>query len=116
MKWVEIISLRCPGNTDTRFVDELLKDVSESDLPTDTPMDLIEIKVFHHSVVETDLSIHIYWKSEPGSQDKSPLGLRISSALGPLGLLNHSVWVETAAREFVLKIREIQTPGHLGIG
>jgi hypothetical protein len=46
MKWDEIISLRCPGNTDTRFVDWLLKGVSESDSPTDTPMDLIEIKVF----------------------------------------------------------------------
>ena len=101
MKWVEIISLRCPTNIDTRFVDELLKEVSESDLPTDTPMDLKEIKVFHHSVMETDLSIHIYWKSEPGSQDKSPLGLRFYSALKPLGLLSHSVWVETAAREFV---------------
>jgi hypothetical protein len=78
-------------------------------------MDLIEIKVFHHSVVETDLSIHMYWKSEPGSQDKSPLGLRISSALGPLGLLNHSVWVRHCPGIF-LKIREIQTPGHPGIG
>lgn len=107
MKWVEIISLRCPGNIDTRFVDELLKDISESDLPTDTPKHLVEIKVYHHSAVETDLSIHIYWKSEPGSQDKSPLGLRISSALGPLGLLNHSVWIETAAREFPLVV---QTP------
>jgi hypothetical protein len=99
MKWIEIISLRCPGNIDTRFIDELLKGVSESD--SVMPNHLIEIKVFHHSVVETDLSIHIYWKSEPGSQNKSPLGLRISSALKPLGLLNHSVWVETAAQEFV---------------
>jgi hypothetical protein len=103
MKWVEIISLRCPGNIDTRFVDELLKEISESDLPTDTPKHLIEMKIFHDSVVETDLSIHIYWKSEPGSQDKSPLGLRIASALKPLGLLNYSVWVETAAREFVAR-------------
>jgi hypothetical protein len=101
MKWVEIISLRCPGNIDTRFIDELLKGVSESDSPTDTAKHLVEIRVYHHSVVETDLSIHIYWKSEPGSQNKSPLGLRLSSALKPLGLLNHSVWVETATREFV---------------
>jgi hypothetical protein len=50
MKWVEIISLLSPGNINREFVDELLKEVSESDLPTDTPMDLIEIKVFqnHH--------------------------------------------------------------------
>ncbi len=103
MKLVEIISLRCPENIDTRFIDELLKEVSECDSPTDTPNHLIEIKVFHHSVVETDLSIHIYWKSELGSQDKSPLGLRFASALKPLGLLNHSVWVETDAREFVAR-------------
>ena len=102
MKWVEIISLRCPANIDAPFVDELLKGISESDSATDTPEHLVEIRVYHHSIVETDLSIHIYWKSEPGSQDKSPLGLRFYSALKPLGLLNHSVWVETAALEFAL--------------
>jgi hypothetical protein len=107
MKWVEIISLRCPGNIDTRFIDELLKEVSESDSPTGTPKHLLEIKIYHHSVVETDLSIHIYWKSKLGSQDKSPLGLRFSSVLKPLGLVNHSVWVEAAAREFPLVV---QTP------
>jgi hypothetical protein len=47
MKWVEIISLRCPGNIDTRFVDELLKDINESDSPTDTSKHLVEIKIYH---------------------------------------------------------------------
>jgi hypothetical protein len=102
MKWVEIISLRCPTNIDAPFVDELLKGISESDSATDTPEHLVEMRVYHHSIVETDLSIHIYWESEPGSQDKSPLGLRFYSALKPLGLLTHSVWVETAALEFPL--------------
>jgi len=96
MKWVEIISLRCAINIDTPFVNELLKGISESDSATDTPEHLVKIRVYHHSIVETDLSIHIYWESEPGSQDKSPLGLRVSSALRDMGLLNHSVWVETA--------------------
>ncbi len=99
MKWAEIITLRSVANVDTLLVDELLKGISESDSATDTPEHLVEIRVYHHSIVETDLSIHIYWESEPGSQDKSPLGLRFSSALRDLGLLNHSVWVETAARE-----------------
>jgi hypothetical protein len=102
MKWVEIISLRCAGNIGTRSIDELLKAVTESDSPTDTPTQLVEIKIYRHPVVETDLSIHIYWKSEAGSQDKSPLGLRFSSPLRNLGLLNHSVWVETSARKFPL--------------
>ena len=102
MKWVEIITLRSPANINKQFVDELLKEVGESDSPTDTPKHLAEIRVYHHSVVETDLSIHIYWESESGSQNKSSLGLRFSSALRNLGLLNHSVWVETAALEFPL--------------
>ena len=102
MKWVEIIALRSPGKINRELVDELLKGVDESDAATDTSKHLLDIKIYRHSVVETDLSIHIYWKSEPGSQNKSPLGLRFSSALKPLGLLNHSVWVETAALEFPL--------------
>jgi len=113
VKWVEIISLRSPANIDTRLMDELLKEVSESDLPTDTPKHLVEIRVYHHSVVETDLSIHIYWKSEPGSQVKSPLGLRFSSALRHLGLLNHSVWVETAALKLPLSCGNSKSRGIL---
>jgi hypothetical protein len=112
MKWVEIISLRCPTNIDAPFVDELLKGISESDSATDTPEHLVEIRVYHHSMVETDLSIHIYWESGMGSQRKSSLGLRFYSALKPLGLLNHSVWVETAALEFPLSHGNA-TSGHV---
>ena len=97
MRWVEIITLRSPAIIDTQFLDELLKGVSESNFPSSTAKQLVEIRTYHHSMVETDLSIHIYWESEPGTQNKSPLGLRLSSALRNLGLLNHSVWVETGA-------------------
>jgi hypothetical protein len=98
MKCVEIITLRCSSNIDTRFLDELLKQISQYHSPTDTPC-LVEIKTYHHSVVESDFSIHIHWESEPGRQDKSPLGLNCYSALKPFGLLNHSIWVETNAAE-----------------
>ncbi len=100
MKWVEIITLRSPGKINRELVDELLKGLNESDAATDTPNHLIEITIYHHSVVETDVSIYIFWESEKETQDKSPIGLRFSSALKPMGLLNHSVWVETAALKF----------------
>jgi hypothetical protein len=111
MKWIEIITLRSPSNVDTEFVDELLKEVGKSD----TPKNLVEIRIYHHSVVETDLSIHIHWRSESGSQHKSPLGLKLSYALRNLGLLNHSVWVETAGLEVPLssgnsRTRDIPAP------
>jgi hypothetical protein len=101
MKWVEIITLRSASKINGQFIEELLKGVVESDSSTDTSNRLAEIKIYHQSVVETDLSIHIFWESEPGSQNKSPIGVKIYFALRPLGLLNHSVWVETASREFV---------------
>jgi hypothetical protein len=100
MKWVEIITLRSPGNINRELIDELLKGVDESDAVTDTSKHLVEIKIYRHTVVETDLSIHIYWESEKEGQCESPLGLRLCSALKPWGLLNHSVWIEAAAREF----------------
>jgi len=93
MKWVEIITLRSPSRINTQFVDELLKEAGKSD----AQHHLVEIKMYLHSVVETDLSIHIHWNSEPGNQHKTPLGLKLSYALKNMGLLNHSVWVETAA-------------------
>jgi hypothetical protein len=96
MKCVEIITLRSPSKINGQFIGELLQGIRGSD----TPKHLVEIKVYHHSVVETDLSIHMFWESEPSGQDKSPLGLRVCLALKSLGLLNHSVWIETAAREF----------------
>ncbi len=116
MKWVEIITLRSPGKIDRELVDQLLKVADECYAATDTPKHLVEIKIYHHSVVETDLGIHIYWESEKVNERKSPLGLRIAYALKPLGLLNHSVWVETAVREFSLDHLERQIPGHPEIG
>ncbi len=103
MKWVEIITLRSPSKINDQFIDELLKGLGESDSPTNTPKHLVEMRIYHQSAVETDLSIHIFWESEPGTQDKSSLGLGVCLALKPLGLLNHSVWVETAAREIVAR-------------
>ncbi len=104
MKWVEIITLRSPVNINKQFLDELLKQLKQAD-KSDTPKHLSEIRMYHHSIVETDLSIHIYWKSEwkpeQGDQPKSSLGLKLSYALKDLGLLNHSVWVETAALEYI---------------
>ena len=97
MKWIEIITLRSPSKINGQFIDELLNVVGRSEEATDRSNDLVEIRTYHHSVVETDLSIHIHWESEKECLDKSPLGLRFSSVLKPLGLLNYSVWVETAS-------------------
>jgi hypothetical protein len=53
MKWVEIITLRSLSKINGQFIDELLKGVSESDSPTDTPKHLVEIKIWYRSKVFT---------------------------------------------------------------
>jgi hypothetical protein len=100
MKWVEIINLRSSGNVHREFADQLLAGIVESDYSNATLSHLLEIKTYYQPMLETDLSIHIYWESETGNSHKSPLALRIYSALMSMGLLNYSVWIETSSREF----------------
>lgn len=95
MKWVEIITLRSLPRADRNLVEELLHQVfrqKELGLPA-------SIRVYRHGTVETDLSIHIHWEIEAQNPTESPLGLQISYALKDLGLLNHSIWIETACPE-----------------
>ena len=93
MKWIEIITLRSLAKANRQLVDELLRQVfkqKEPGLPA-------SIRIYHHPTVETDLSIHIHWEMGAQHPCESPLGQRLSYALKGLGLLNHSIWVETAA-------------------
>ena len=100
MKWVEIINLRSSGKIDSAVIDEILTGIGESDCSTSSLCHLLEIKTYNQPLVETDLSIHIYWESETISESRSPLALRIYSALKNMGLLNYSAWVEISDREF----------------
>lgn len=101
MKWVEIITLRSPSIINRQLVDELLTQLKQQVDKSKTPKHPVEIRIYYDSIVETDLSIHIYWKSEQGSQAKSRFGIELSYILRNLGLLNHSVWIETGANKFV---------------
>ncbi len=104
MKWVEIVSLRCPGNIDLRYVDELFSVISSFDFR----MPLVEIRLYRDSTVETDWSLHIHWESEKKeAPNKSPLGLRFASGLRNLGLVNHSVWAETKALKINHRVESI---------
>lgn len=95
MKWVEIITLRSLAKANRQLFDELVRQLSrekELGLPA-------SIEVYHHCTVETDFSIHIHWEMEAQRPGESSFGQRLSYALKGLGLLNHSIWVETAALE-----------------
>lgn len=95
MRCVEIIPLRSLEKAKIESMDELLRQVFKSK----TAEHPAEIRMYHHSIVETNLSIHIYGETKQQHQRESLLGQQFSYALKGLGLLNHSLWVEAADLE-----------------
>lgn len=91
MKWIEIITLRSIEKTNREIVDELLDQFFNQKGPGLPSF----VSVYNHSLVETDLSIHMHWETQAGPPGESPLSQRLSHALRDLGMLNHSVWIET---------------------
>ena len=89
MKCLEIIELRSVKNDKT-----LLELDIHSIFEDEQGVKLQEIKVYKHSKLETDWSIHLHYDSEKNGIEMSPLGLRLAEALKEYGLVNHSMWIE----------------------
>lgn len=93
MRCIEIITLRSLRKDTGQHVDELLRQVFKQ-----KKLGLAaSIRVYYHSTIETDLSIHIQHEMEAQQPGESPLGQQILYALKGLGFVNHSIWVELTA-------------------
>lgn len=90
MKWIEIIKVRGTEDSDIRVVRDMLQDFGKIQVKTKPTT----VKLYYHSTVKGDLSIHIRWDLETMMAQKSPLGLRMAAAISDLGMINHSVWIE----------------------
>ena len=88
MIWLEMISVRTAGIIEAGKVFEICRQTFQSI----ADKDLLKLTVFCNARYATDISIHLQWKSDHGSE--SILGREMSSALGDLGLVNHSLWIE----------------------
>jgi len=93
MKWIEIIKLRVAESNRDSLDQELAEIISGVKLE----QGLGEIKLYRHTVVVSDLSIHLYWESERPAPQGSAAGLCLMHILKAFGLISHSVWVEEAA-------------------
>ena len=56
----------------------------------------MEVRIYHHATVTTDLAIHL----RPGGSGActSDLGLLLAAALREHGMLEHTVWIEEKER------------------
>jgi len=88
MKWLEVIKLRSAGKG-SGLPEEYLMSIDKFN-----QKGLVEINIYHHAALETDLSVHLHWESEQVEQNGSSLGLRLAQALKEFGLVDHSIWIE----------------------
>jgi hypothetical protein len=88
MMWLEMISIRTAGVIEAAKVFELCRQSFQS---IDHEK-LLKLTVYCNAKYATDISIHLQWKSDPGTGNI--LGRELSAALGDLGLINHTLWIE----------------------
>ena len=87
MRTLEIIHLRLAGDSPETLVDMIRKVI-------DSESDPMEVRIYHHAKVETDLVVHLHREVADGSDQISELGIHLASLLRWYGIVEHSVWVE----------------------
>ena len=85
MKKLEIIHLRLAGNPPAALVKQVHASIAAEDCP-------IEVRIYRHSTVTTDLAIHLL--SGNGGTCASDLGLLLAEALREHGMVEHTIWIE----------------------
>ncbi len=85
---LEMISIRTAGIIEAGKVFEICGQMLQSI----ANKKMLKMTVFCNARYATDISVHLQWKSDSGSE--SILGRQMCSALGDLGLVNHTLWIE----------------------
>jgi hypothetical protein len=98
MVWLEMISIRSAGIVEAAIARKICRQIFES-ISVDN---LLKLSVFCNASYATDISIHLQWRSDP--RHDSTLGSEVSTALGHLGLISHTLWTE---QEEFMRVPEI---------
>lgn len=54
---------------------------------------LDEARIYTHSAIPGDISLHIMWNTVQGLLKESEVGLMIADTLKKYGILDHTVWL-----------------------
>ena len=87
MKTLEIIHLRLAGDSPQTLVDVIHESVGSAS-------DGMDIRIYRHSRLETDLAVHLHQEVAGRSGRTSDVGTRLASLLREYGMVEHSVWVQ----------------------
>jgi hypothetical protein len=90
MRWTEIITLRYFIDAFDRLDKDLISFLKEKC----ENRELINVRIYRHESIKTDLSIHFQWESARANSMGSDEAHHMIQFLKEYGLVNHSVWVE----------------------
>ncbi|MDD3844957.1 MAG: hypothetical protein PHC90_01210 [Syntrophorhabdaceae bacterium] len=89
MEWIEIIRLRTQPDVEPSVI-KWLKDLVHG--ITGTP-GLNDARIYTHSAVPGDVSLHIMWNTVQEIFTESEVGLMAAETLKKYGILDHTVWL-----------------------
>jgi len=89
MRWIEEIRLRTLDYLRRQAALELLRQ-----LQAEASAAGATCAVYHHATIETDVSIHLVWRSAIPEQGKSAFGAKLDYLLREFGDVDYSIWVE----------------------
>jgi hypothetical protein len=94
MKWIEIITIRMSRADLESLNTKLLLSVAEDYQANGVK----RVVAYRHSIIETDLSVHLHWEAGRANSRQSPAAQHLIQVLEEYGLINHSVWIEEAIK------------------
>jgi hypothetical protein len=89
MEWIEIIRLRTQPDVEPLVV-KWLRDLVHNIGATPG---LNEARIYTHSAVPGDVSLHILWDTVQNIHGESEIGLMAAETLKKYGILDHTVWL-----------------------
>ncbi len=89
MEWIEIIRLRTQPDVEPLVI-KWLKDLIHG--IGGTP-GLREARIYTHSAVPGDVSLHMLWNSVQDIFTESEIGLMVAETMKKYGILDHTVWL-----------------------
>lgn len=92
MEWVEIIRLRTQPDVEPSVI-QWLKDMIRGIHGTPG---LDAARIYTHSAIPGDISLHIMWNTVQDIFKESEIGLMIADTLQKYGILDHTVWLMQA--------------------
>lgn len=63
-----------------------------------SPPESMEIRIYRHASVRSDLVVHLRREIGDGQASASDVGTRLAALLREHGMVEHSVWVEARGR------------------